>query len=682
MELPVETKHITFDLGRKRDAELLTKYCINPLYEDGMDFTFVDGALPCSVHGLSPMTQMWTNRVIYQAMVDTTKKRGLIISRYGGWGSHRYPGFITGEGWSQWEVYARGLEFITTSGNALMPYWTHLIGGFLGALDVEPELYVRWAQYGSFSPIAMAHGINGRRLPWEYGQAGIDTFKTYMKLRYRLIPYSYTLHRDAHEQGLPIQRPLYLEFPEDENTYRYPHQFLWGGDILAAPLTIPAAPSTTQLHSVYLPEGKWFDHDSGKVYAGKQVIHYECPSDLLPLFVRSGAIIPMQPDMAYVDEIPLDPLTVHVYAGEKGKFSLYEDDGETLAYTSGEYSRVDIETIPEDPSGRCVVSINGAKGQFRGQLASRRHRVVVHGLLKPGGVQFNGRPLPEIPLSVAEHSLTRAYIEEVNALPDRGNIQGWAWDPAEMTTTAVLPDTPTHDSIKLVLDSPGSSEDYIVAKKTQRFRDRLYKTHHMAKVKTFEFLQGYTVRTMPKLMRTIEDILDRIDKALESPKGLAQNPPDIKSFVDQIHDSIVNKPADVTREIVLEMIQLTDIADDGIRIGQQAEFSPETVNEMLNQLFDLKVFAYPRKKPDSPNWTVTVLVGHDLEATGPAEIDIQVERMLDWWTGAVSPGESDGSWTFDMGPSWVDSNAHPEAVIRGTFRWTGGEIKFSSKVKI
>ena len=212
-------------------------------------------------------------------------------------------------------------------GNQLVPYMNNLCGGVF-TVDLPPELYQRWVQFGAFSPVLWFHGLWGLRLPWEYGDAGEATYRKFVGLRYSLLPYIYSYSRVAHDAGLPPVRAMYLDYPDQAPAYANDQQYLFGRELLVAPVTKPGN-GRPVLRDVWLPSGDdWFDYFTGAIYEGGRKIVHECPIDRMPLFVRAGSIIPMGPTMDHSDQSPVDPLTVDAYAGRRAaEFNLYEDDG-------------------------------------------------------------------------------------------------------------------------------------------------------------------------------------------------------------------------------------------------------------------------------------------------------------------------------------------------------------------
>ena len=382
---------IRFNLADKRQAEVFMDVLHNPLVDQGVDFWWIDGGTgSAGMPGLD--AQMWTNRVFYDFTEKHTRRRAFIFSRYGGWGSHRYPGNFTGDTHSQWDVLAYEVPFTSRGGNVLMPFITHDIGGFLGD-SISFDLYARWLQFGAFSPILRLHSAfenpkNGNlRLPWTYGPRGIDLARRFFQLRCRLIPYIYTYSRIASDEALPLVRPLYLEYPALKEAYNHPDEYLFGREILVAPIV-----DSTGERDVYLPPGQWNEYPGGMPFKGGQSIHVRHPLESMPLFVRAGSLIPMQPDMPFSAARPLDTLIVEVFPGPSGRFRLYEDDGLSLDYLSGKHAWTPL-TCTEQGSA-LLVGLGPTEGAYDGQGKGRAYELRIHRSAQPRSVTLNGHALP------------------------------------------------------------------------------------------------------------------------------------------------------------------------------------------------------------------------------------------------------------------------------------------------
>ena len=196
------------------------------------------------------------------------------------------------------------------------------------------ELYVRWFQYGAFCPTFRAHGSRPENEVWSFGPAAELILAKYVALRYRLLPYLYSLAWRTHRTGAPFMRALFMDFPDDPQVRDIRDQYMLGPAFLVAPVVHPGQTG----RDVYLPAGAgWFDYWTGRCYAGGQTIRAAAPIDVLPLFVRAGSIIPMGNAIEHTGQ-PQDKIEVCVYAGRDAAFDLYRDDGRTCRYEQGEFS--------------------------------------------------------------------------------------------------------------------------------------------------------------------------------------------------------------------------------------------------------------------------------------------------------------------------------------------------------
>ncbi len=415
---------IRFNLADRAQARAFMDILHNPLIDQGIDFWWIDGGSgSCRMEGLN--SQMWSNKVFYDFTQAHTGTRTFVFSRYGGWGDHRVPGYFTGDTHSEWGVLAYEVPFTARGGNVLVPYMTHDIGGFLGK-KLDFDLYARWLEFGVFSPILRLHSAHENpdegnlRLPWIYGQKGIDLARELFRLRYRLIPYIYTYCRVAHDEALSLVRPLYLEHPDLAAAYDHPDEYYFGKEFLVAPIV-----TDTNERGVYLPPGSWVDYFSGKKHSGGQTIRVECPVNRIPVFVRSGSIVPQRTDVAWTDERPMDTVIVDVYGPEAGSFRLYEDDGSSLDYLSGKSAWTPMTFSGGERDGYRF-TIGPAEGTFSGQVQSRSEVVRLHGLRKPSSVA----------LSIGSGSPTSPR---------------WTWDESSGVVTVLVPSSPTSSGLSLLI---------------------------------------------------------------------------------------------------------------------------------------------------------------------------------------------------------------------------------------
>lgn len=263
-----------------------------------------------------------------------------------------------------------------------MPYMGQDIGGFQST--PTPELYARWIEEGVFVPVMRAHGtFDSPRWPWAFGPDVLAAAKKAIDLRYRLIPYLYTLADQTATTGAPLMRPLFLEFPQDAKTYNLEDEWLVGSRLLAAPILALGG-----ARDVYLPAGYWYDFNTGKPISGDQTLHIQAALDTIPAYVRAGTILPLGPVLQSTSLGVEDPLEVRVYPGADAAFTLYEDDGDTYAYQHGAASRIPMRW---DDRKR-ILTIGTRIGSFPGMLSTRHFVVTLpNGLRKR--VTYVGQPV-------------------------------------------------------------------------------------------------------------------------------------------------------------------------------------------------------------------------------------------------------------------------------------------------
>jgi alpha-D-xyloside xylohydrolase len=339
---------------------------------------------------------------IYEGQRATAPdQRVVILTRSAFGGQQRYSTTVwSGDITSTWTAFRKqipaGLSF-SLSG---MPYWTTDTGGFAvpprfaatpqRAEDAEEwkELNVRWFQYSTFCPLLRVHGQSPNREMWFLGGDGDPAFQTELKfdrLRYRLLPYSYSLAGAVTHQGGTFLRPLVMDFSDDTAARNVTDEFLFGPAFLVAPVTTYKA----RTRDVYLPKGAtWYDFWSGHSNTGGQTLSSAAPYETLPVYVRAGSIVPFGPDLQYTSEKPADPITLYVYRGANGRFTLYEDDGITNAYEKGAASRIPITW--NDAAG--TLTISARDGSYPGMLDTRTFNVVFVSAAQPVGYGAGAPP--------------------------------------------------------------------------------------------------------------------------------------------------------------------------------------------------------------------------------------------------------------------------------------------------
>jgi alpha-glucosidase/alpha-D-xyloside xylohydrolase len=315
----------------------------------------VDGWWPDDGDELPIEARLARHRCYYEGpLQERPNERPWSLHRNGYAGAQRYGGWIwSGDVQSRWATLAAHVPVGVNYSLSLTPFWGTDIGGFYPTKEFTGELYTRWFQFAAFNPLFRSHGRTWKlRLPWgwntgEFGpvehKSGPDKSelrnaevepicKKYLELRYRLLPYNYTLMREACDTGLPPMRALWLHYPGDAEAVKLGDEYLWGRDLLVAPVVQQGAKS----RRVYLPAGTWYDWWTGKSIKGGGWV--ERPVDLatMPIYARAGAIIPLDPVRQYTAQPVSVPTTLQIYRGADGQFVLYDDDGKSLDYLRGQ----------------------------------------------------------------------------------------------------------------------------------------------------------------------------------------------------------------------------------------------------------------------------------------------------------------------------------------------------------
>ncbi len=339
--------------GEKLDARDIGVYWgrHRALFADG-----VDGWWPDEGDWLDVPSRLARHRMYYEGpLAERPNVRPWDLQRNGYAGIARYGGWVwSGDVSSSWKTLAEQVQVGLNSSLSVSPFWGTDIGGFFPSQDREytGELYARWFEFAAFCPLFRSHGRNWQlHLPWgwntgetgpvesrplpdpsELHNAAIEPVcRKYLNLRYSLLPYNYTLVRQACDTGLPLMRALWLQYPHDAQAVKLGDEYLWGGDLLIAPIVEKAAAS----RRVYLPPGAWHDWWSGEKLDGQRWIERPVNLETMPIYARAGAIIPLDPVRQYTAQPVTEPATLQVYPGADGTFDLYDDGGQSLGYRDG-----------------------------------------------------------------------------------------------------------------------------------------------------------------------------------------------------------------------------------------------------------------------------------------------------------------------------------------------------------
>ena len=366
-------------------------------YGEGIpeDAVFANGRTGASMHNYYPFLY---NQAVYEAVEDVNGTDDALIWGRSAWtGNQQFPMYWGGDAQPSFNgMYSalRGGLSVSLSG---FPFWSHDIGGFRG--EPSRETYIRWVQFGLLSSHSRCHGTTPRE-PWEFGDEAVEVFKKFAAVRYRLISYLYSYAEVACRTGLPIVRPLLLEYPDDPATYNLDTQYLLGEELLVAPVFTESGDV-----DVYLPEGEWVDFWSGERYAGGQTLHRTAALDEMPVFVRAGSILPLHESSQTVQKGSPEEVTLRVTPVETGEtnasFDFYDEDEDQI---------VSLACTVDAASEAVTLSVEEATPSFIAEIVDIDHR--------PDTLSLNGE-----------------LLKRVDTNPAKGE---WTYDTAEGTVRAVL----------------------------------------------------------------------------------------------------------------------------------------------------------------------------------------------------------------------------------------------------
>lgn len=432
-----------YDAFDKEARDIYWSHIYNGLMKKGVDALWMDGTEPelgdqhtfevseanIKKFGHNKLGSMARYMNAYSLMTtggayenwrrDVPDKRVFILTRSGFAGQQRNAAVTwSGDINATWEVFRNQISAGLNFSMAGVPYWTMDIGAFFlhghdmgyGEGNYESfedqdyrEMYVRWFQYGAFCPIFRSHGTHTPREVWRFGEPGDITYESLLKfdhLRYRLLPYIYSVAHKVTSEGYTMLRGLAMDFPDDKLVYEINNQYLFGPSFMVTPVTeeqhFPKSGiSTREVKGVetYLPEGSdWFDFWTGQKTQGGQMIWRPTPLDIMPLYIKAGSIVPLGPFKQYADEVQEDPIELRIYPGADGYFVLYEDENDNYNYENGTFATIEFSWDEKEKS----LLIGDRKGEFPGMLQERTFNIVLvaenHGI----GVQVSAVPDEEI----------------------------------------------------------------------------------------------------------------------------------------------------------------------------------------------------------------------------------------------------------------------------------------------
>jgi alpha-glucosidase (family GH31 glycosyl hydrolase) len=379
------------------------------LQKQGVSFFWLDWCCDESVVSMPGLTpDSWIDHLYAQEMVNQGQ-RGFVLARIGSsnddpvevypagpWSDHTSTIAFTGDAWATWNTLTQEVALTPDEATIGEPYVSDDIGSFLGTPPLgapdSADLYDRWVQWGTFAPILRLHSQNEARLPWQYPQPVQGITESFLRLREALIPYTYTLADQAHDDGLPMTRPLYLDYPDQAAAYDHPDEYLFGSDMLVAPVTSPGDVADT---TVWFPPGRWVDYFTGATFTGPATTTMAVPLNRMPVFVRAGGIIPEQSSSTKTTTAIPRQMVLKVFSGSRGTFRLYGDSGTGLGYTKGQSTETTITDSVGSAGATTAaqVTVGAARGHYDGEPSAVSYRLEMVDLTEPTAVTLDGTRL-------------------------------------------------------------------------------------------------------------------------------------------------------------------------------------------------------------------------------------------------------------------------------------------------
>ena len=358
-------KNFRFNAGDRDYMDAFFKHALLPIEKQGVEFWWLDwqqDRLYPTVNGIKDTPHLsWLNHLYYRHS-KRNGKRGASFSRWGGIGDHKHPAYFSGDAVSSFETLAFEIKKTVSAANAGCFGWSHDIGGFVDPVPGgQAENYVRWVQFGALSASLRLHmnGVEGfDRRPWTWGEPYCSAMRDMFHMRSKLMPYLYSAAFKSYKESLPFIRPLYYDYPMDEEAYQYPTEFFLGDGIIASPICTTMDENQMVTSEVWLPDGIWYDLFTKKCYSSGK-ISIENGLTTFPLFVREGFPLVTQPYRDRMTSAPYSSINIDIYIGSDGESFLYEDDGETEDYKDGKHRITSIKYSCADGMHRICITPEG-----------------------------------------------------------------------------------------------------------------------------------------------------------------------------------------------------------------------------------------------------------------------------------------------------------------------------------
>lgn len=372
---PATKQRVNFDITDPQFIDAYFNILHKPYENEGVDFWWIDWqqGKKTAIKNLDPL---WALNHYHTLANERENKRPLILSRFAGAGSHRYPLGFSGDTHITWASLDFQPYFTNTATNIGYTWWSHDIGGHMMQRK-DDELYARWVQYGLYSPIMRLHSTSNEFMgkePWKHNLQSEAVAVSALRERHALLPYLYSMNYRTHEKSLALCEPMYYAYPENEEAYKVRNQYFFGSELMVAPITSRMNQKThLGAVEVWLPEGRWTDIYTGAIYEGNKTLKMYRGLESIPVFAKEGAIIPMSTNNTENNWKNPKDMTLRIFRGNN-TFPLYEDDGETNEYKNGNFAITNY-TVKEE-NGNLEFIISPAEGNCS-SLPQRRNYTLV-----------------------------------------------------------------------------------------------------------------------------------------------------------------------------------------------------------------------------------------------------------------------------------------------------------------
>ncbi|HUY82239.1 MAG TPA: TIM-barrel domain-containing protein [Acidobacteriaceae bacterium] len=429
---PATKKYVPFDPTNKRWATNYFKLVLHPMEKEGINFWWLDWQQQLNTK-LPGVNNTWWLNYLHFTDQEREGKRPLLFHRWGGLGNHRYEIGFSGDTVSKWPSLAFQPWFTATAANVGYAYWSHDIGGHMPGV-VGPELFTRWVQFGAFSPILRTHTTknpDAERRIWAYPEPYSKILRNTYYLRYAMQPYIYTEARRTYDTGVAFLHPLYYDWPEANAAYDNKSEYAFGSQMIVDPVTKPVDP-TTQLaqQTLWIPPGQWIERTTGRHFTGPEEITRGFAIDQIPVYVRAGAIIPLQPPMEYTGQKPINPLILKIYPLSNGKTStyrLYADASKSRAYQRGICTWTPLTASQH--GDLLTVQVAPVQGSYPGMILRRAYQVRLPGDWPPQSVTVNG--------------------ESLHFTGQQSGKVGWRYEGNQLMTVITTPEYSVHTPVRI-----------------------------------------------------------------------------------------------------------------------------------------------------------------------------------------------------------------------------------------